>query len=138
MYTVYILIEYFELLFNPDVSVMRVPKVPRSHKYMILPSQETSYPTNTEPVRARGLAIGQLRASMTELLAAMNSIKLTSAEFMRVNMRLAEDRILSFVAVFSTGYGTKWNTKATFFYKPEVRWESLLTQRRRWLNGMYT
>jgi hypothetical protein len=23
-------------------------------------------------------------------------------------MRLAEDRILSFVSVFSTGYGTKW------------------------------
>jgi hypothetical protein len=32
----------------------------------------------------------------------------TFTEFLRVNMRLAEDRILSFVCVFSTGYGTKW------------------------------
>ena len=88
----HVCIEYFELLFNPDVSVMRVPKVPRSHKYMILPSQETAYRTTlkgAEATRGRGLAIGQLRASMTELLATMNSIKLTSAEFMRVNMRLA-------------------------------------------------
>lgn len=26
---------------------------------------------------------------------------------------------------------------ATFFYQPEIRWESLLTQRRRWLNGTF-
>ncbi len=29
-------------------------------------------------------------------------------EFLRQNMTIAEDRILSFVAVFSTGHGTKW------------------------------
>jgi hypothetical protein len=29
-------------------------------------------------------------------------------EFLRLNMRLAEDRILSFVSVFCTGHGTKW------------------------------
>jgi hypothetical protein len=34
--------------------------------------------------------------------------EITFPEFLRVNMRLAEDRILSFVSVFSTGYGTKW------------------------------
>jgi hypothetical protein len=34
--------------------------------------------------------------------------KISFTEFLRVNMRLAEDRILSFVSVFSTGYGTKW------------------------------
>ena len=63
--------------------------------------------------------------------------KLTYTEMMRVNMRLAEDRVLSFVSVFSTGYGTKWETQATFFYQPEVRWQTLLTQRRRWLNGTF-
>ncbi len=34
--------------------------------------------------------------------------KLTFTEFLRTNMRLAEDRVLSFVGVFSTRYGTKW------------------------------
>ncbi|RYH30583.1 hypothetical protein EON65_04695 [archaeon] len=63
--------------------------------------------------------------------------KITFTEFLRVNMRLAEDRILSFVCVFSTGYGTKWIPGATFFYQPEIRWQTLLTQRRRWLNGTF-
>lgn len=63
--------------------------------------------------------------------------KFTFAEFLRVNMRLAEDRILSFVSVFSTGYGTKWIPGATFYYQPEIHWQSLLTQRRRWLNGTF-
>ena len=33
---------------------------------------------------------------------------ITWTEFLFANMRLAEDRVLSFVSVFSTGYGTKW------------------------------
>jgi cellulose synthase/poly-beta-1,6-N-acetylglucosamine synthase-like glycosyltransferase len=57
--------------------------------------------------------------------------KLTLAEFMRVNMRLAEDRVLSFVSVFASGMGTKWVTGASFSYQPECRFQSLLTQRRR-------
>jgi hypothetical protein len=35
-------------------------------------------------------------------------VTMSFSEFLRVNMRLAEDRILSFVSIFSTGYGTKW------------------------------
>lgn len=62
---------------------------------------------------------------------------LTHTEFLRVNMRLAEDRILSFVCVFATGFGTKWIPGATFFYRPEITWSVLLTQRRRWLNGTF-
>jgi cellulose synthase/poly-beta-1,6-N-acetylglucosamine synthase-like glycosyltransferase len=54
---------------------------------------------------------------------------LTFTEFLRVNMRLAEDRVLSFVTVFSTGFGTKWIPGATFYYEPEVTFQSLLTQR---------
>ncbi len=34
--------------------------------------------------------------------------QLTFTEFLRTNMRLAEDSVLSFVGVFSTRYGTKW------------------------------
>jgi len=52
-------------------------------------------------------------------------------------MRLAEDRILSFVSVFSTGYGTKWIPGCTFYYQPEIRYQTLLTQRRRWINGTF-
>jgi hypothetical protein len=37
-----------------------------------------------------------------------DSPTLSFVEFLRVNMRLAEDRVLSFVTVFSTGFGTKW------------------------------
>lgn len=60
---------------------------------------------------------------------------LTFTEFLRVNMRLAEDRVLSFVLVFCTGFGTKWVPGATFYYSPEVSFQTLLTQRRRWING---
>lgn len=60
---------------------------------------------------------------------------LTLTEFLRVNMRLAEDRVLSFVLVFCTGFGTKWVPGATFYYEPEVSFQTLLTQRRRWING---
>ncbi len=60
---------------------------------------------------------------------------LTLTEFLRVNMRLAEDRVLSFVLVFCTGFGTKWVPGATFYYSPEVTFQTLLTQRRRWING---
>lgn len=36
------------------------------------------------------------------------SSSLHMTEFLRLHMRLAEDRVLSFVTVFCTGYGTKW------------------------------
>jgi hypothetical protein len=62
---------------------------------------------------------------------------LNFTEFLRTNMRLAEDRVLSFVSVFSTRYGTKWIPGATFYYTPEIRWQSLLLQRRRWINGTF-
>eukprot|EP01038_Epipyxis_sp_PR26KG_P005571 gene5571-7695_t len=59
------------------------------------------------------------------------------SDFLRANMRLAEDRVLSFVCVFSTEYHTKWIRGATFYYSPEVTWKMLLAQRRRWLNGTF-
>ena len=62
---------------------------------------------------------------------------LNFTEFLRTNMRLAEDRVLSFVAVFSTRYGTMWIPGATFYYTPEVKWQTLLLQRRRWINGTF-
>ncbi len=62
---------------------------------------------------------------------------LNFTEFLRTNMRLAEDRVLSFVSVFSTRYGTKWIPGATFYYTPEIKWQTLLLQRRRWINGTF-
>lgn len=69
----------------------------------------------------------------------------------KANMRLAEDRVLSFVVVFATGMGTKWVSGATFQYEPEIEFVKLLEQRlvtklrcytilytirrRRWING---
>jgi cellulose synthase/poly-beta-1,6-N-acetylglucosamine synthase-like glycosyltransferase len=57
-------------------------------------------------------------------------------ESLEFNMRLAEDRILSFVSVLS-GFGTKWISGATFYYQPELRIQSLIKQRRRWINGTF-
>jgi hypothetical protein len=67
----------------------------------------------------------------------INKTTISFAEFLRVNMRLAEDRILTFVSVFCTGQGTKWVLGSTFYYQPEILWSSLLTQRRRWNNGTF-
>jgi hypothetical protein len=61
--------------------------------------------------------------------APVGELVMSFTEFLRVNMRLAEDRVLSFVTVFSTGFGTKWIPGATFYYEPEVTFGSLLTQR---------
>ena len=68
-----------------------------------------------------------IRHSAAEVGAAPAELSWT--EFLRVNMRLAEDRVLSFVTVFSTGYGTKWIPGSTFFYEPEISFRTLLTQR---------
>jgi hypothetical protein len=68
---------------------------------------------------------------------SINKTTISFAEFLRVNMRLAEDRILTFVSVFCTGQGTKWVLGSTFYYQPEILWSSLLTQRRRWNNGTF-
>lgn len=78
-----------------------------------------------------------LRDSGSQSSEAVAPASITIIEFIRVNMRLAEDRILSFVVVFSTGFGTMWNSDATFIYRPEVTWETLLKQRRRWTNGTF-
>jgi hypothetical protein len=68
-----------------------------------------------------------IRHSAAEVGSAPAELSWT--EFLRVNMRLAEDRVLSFVTVFSTGYGTKWIPGSTFFYEPEISFRTLLTQR---------
>lgn len=71
-------------------------------------------------------------------ISANNSkyYKLELVEILMAQLRLAEDRILSFVTVFCTGFGTKMVTSSVFYYEPEVTFDMLLKQRRRWLNGM--
>ena len=57
-------------------------------------------------------------------------------EILMAQLRLAEDRMLSFVTVFCTGFGTKMVNSSIFYYEPEVTFDMILKQRRRWLNGM--
>jgi hypothetical protein len=64
-----------------------------------------------------------------------DQVTLSFTEFLRMHLRLAEDRILSFVSVFCTGYGTKCIQDAIFYYEPEVSFDMILKQRRRWING---
>ena len=52
-----------------------------------------------------------------------------------VQTRLAEDRVMSTGCVTNGTYGTKWVPGATFYYEPEKLFQSLLPQRRRWING---
>jgi len=51
------------------------------------------------------------------------------------NARLAEDRILSFIATAMTGKRTHVTTGTCFYYDPMRNIMSLLKQRRRWING---
>ena len=67
--------------------------------------------------------------------APPETVNLAFTEFLRMHVRLAEDRILSFVSVFCTGYGTKCIQDAIFYYEPEVSFDMILKQRRRWING---
>lgn len=62
--------------------------------------------------------------------------KLKLVDVLVAQLRLAEDRILSFVTVFCTGFGTKCVNSSVFYYEPEVTFDMILKQRRRWLNGM--
>jgi len=118
--------EYFNLLIKGETQrtlPLILPKTLRQMQTTTI-SRGTEYiahPSNPSNLNTTAVSYGEI----------------TFTEFLRVNMRLAEDRILSFVSVFSTGYGTKWALGATFFYQPEVTWQSLLTQRRRWINGTF-
>eukprot|EP00981_Chlorochromonas_danica_P002679 scaffold525_cov170-Ochromonas_danica.AAC.3 len=133
--------EYFNLLFKGEPE-KRLPRMPRRLKRMSTRSIESVPPAgllsapSTTPTGSRAI-VSNSRSKAARAKADAVAGKINFTEFLRVNMRLAEDRILSFVCVFSTGYGTKWIPGATFFYQPEIRWETLLTQRRRWLNGTF-
>lgn len=133
--------EYFNLLFVPDNTETVLPILPQNHKYMsMVPARKRRHmSTRHSGDNASDIDVEYMEAGHLSPRAVkdFNKNKVTYIEMMRVNMRLAEDRVLSFVSVFSTGYGTKWETQATFFYQPEIRWQTLLTQRRRWLNGTF-
>jgi cellulose synthase/poly-beta-1,6-N-acetylglucosamine synthase-like glycosyltransferase len=120
--------EYFNLLFEGE-NEKKLPQLPPGLKQMQLSRTGSEFRALTET--SSNQRVRSLTASPPSATA------LTFTEFLRVNMRLAEDRILSFVSVFSTGYGTKWVAGSTFYYQPEVQWNTLLTQRRRWINGTF-
>jgi hypothetical protein len=59
-------------------------------------------------------------------------------EMTKMNVRLAEDRVLSLALVLRSRNGrTQWVSGATFFYDPEYDLFVLLEQRRRWINGTW-
>lgn len=133
--------EYFNLLFKGESKKQLPKKLPKKFRKM------QSSTINVDNNRLMVSPSVDQSVKIAEKLNKENKIKksktqannnpFTYTEFLRVNMRLAEDRILSFVCVFSTGYGTKWIPGSTFFYRPELHWNTLLTQRRRWLNGTF-
>ena len=94
-----------------------------------------------QPVPAKRSAGLDVRSAVAaapappEISLDPSSVKLSFTEFLRMHLRLAEDRILSFVSVFCTGYGTKCVQDAIFYYEPEVSFDMFLKQRRRWVNG---
>jgi cellulose synthase/poly-beta-1,6-N-acetylglucosamine synthase-like glycosyltransferase len=77
------------------------------------------------------------KVSSNAIIKKGNEHLISWIEFLRVLAGIAEDRILTFIAVVGTGYGTKWALGAVFYYKPQMTWSSLLTQRRRWINGTF-
>lgn len=132
--------EYFNLLFIPDVTEKTLPILPHNHRYMSMtvPKRQPRATTRRADDNASDMDVDIMETgALSPRNTGAAAERVTYTEMMRVNMRLAEDRVLSFVSVFSTGYGTKWETQATFFYQPEVKWQTLLTQRRRWLNGTF-
>eukprot|EP00602_Paraphysomonas_sp_CaronLab_P007790 CAMPEP_0185027752 /NCGR_PEP_ID=MMETSP1103-20130426/12954_1 /TAXON_ID=36769 /ORGANISM="Paraphysomonas bandaiensis, Strain Caron Lab Isolate" /LENGTH=559 /DNA_ID=CAMNT_0027561865 /DNA_START=78 /DNA_END=1754 /DNA_ORIENTATION=+ len=88
-----------------------------------------------EARRPRGLTLHSAAAALPAVddsTVDPKTVKLTFTEFLRLHLRLAEDRILSFVSIFCTGYGTKCVQDAIFYYEPEVSFDMILKQRRRW------
>jgi len=150
--------EYFDLLFNedsetPGENYIKERPLPVGYRRSrnSFSSESSSMPSpipSVSPIHARSCTRSEseddddididalvMRSSVAATPPAQQSSSVSLTEFLRVNMRLAEDRVLSFVSVFSTGFGTKWIPGSTFYYEPEVCFSSLLTQRRRWING---
>jgi cellulose synthase/poly-beta-1,6-N-acetylglucosamine synthase-like glycosyltransferase len=53
------------------------------------------------------------------------------------NLLLAEDRILSYAAVFFTGKFSKWVPGSIFYFEAETITKNFIAQRRRWTNGSF-
>jgi hypothetical protein len=140
--------EYFNLLFEsePDkttnVSPVDLPPSLRQMKRPLSMTASASFdaldgytnpPSNNSSLRS----IEDGKEQRMVPITTSSPETMSFVEFLRTNMRLAEDRILTFVSVFSTGFGTKWVLGGTFCFQPEVQWNTLLTQRRRWTNGTF-
>ena len=121
--------EYFDLLFNeevaPGIAVAKgekKSKLPagyfKSRSEMKKPllvdeSQESSYTSDLSAaeesddmsIDTAGFNV-KIRSAEENKTLREAELALSLTEFLRVNMRLAEDRVLSFVTVFCTGYGT--------------------------------
>ena len=101
--------EYFKLLLHTEKSKRDESpwkKQPKRYKPVQLPNKNKPNSTETEE-KAVMDANTEIPVANASVEATTNA-SITWTEFLYANMRLAEDRVLSFVTVFSTGYGTKW------------------------------
>eukprot|EP00931_Biecheleriopsis_adriatica_P117556 TRINITY_DN9305_c0_g1_i1.p1 TRINITY_DN9305_c0_g1~~TRINITY_DN9305_c0_g1_i1.p1 ORF type:complete len:754 (+),score=94.49 TRINITY_DN9305_c0_g1_i1:80-2263(+) len=65
-----------------------------------------------------------------------------SQDMLEGNTMLAEDRVLTYAALFKTPQGphgqnwtVRWDKRAIFYFQAETQLGTLVAQRRRWLNG---
>jgi Zn-dependent alcohol dehydrogenase len=111
-----VLDEYFDLLFRADAVAgdninANINHGSEKHRFkqMVFEGAATDEAGKLrEDARSKFLQSKMKVEALGGLGSPSDSDVLSFVEFMRVNMRLAEDRILSFVTVFTTGYGTKW------------------------------
>lgn len=106
--------EYFTLLFQADED----DDIPAMFQRISQMSKGAEPQQNTSRGHSRNSSFNDLEGEFSfhgdanlreSLIEAVDRLKkIGFQDFLRLNMRLAEDRILSFVTVFCTGYGTKW------------------------------
>lgn len=157
--------EYFDMLFHEDnvqfgairATTRDLPSIYKDSRFALLGKNEWRSPDDYDRVSYSDAESGEgweekrnigtrgpglkVQGSVCSLAAedgpdlTPEAVSLSFTEFLRMHLRLAEDRILSFVSVFCTGYGTKCIQDAIFYYEPEVSFDMILKQRRRWING---
>lgn len=98
--------------YSPSLPQQASSQFPRavSHSTSDLESNSSMFPPSDTTVQTEydEIRLACPTAATSTGIVAKEGATLSFVEFLRVNMRLAEDRVLSFVTVFSTGYGTKW------------------------------
>ena len=72
---------------------------------------------------------------VSRLRAAFESDGAAADGLVLANLKLAEDRLLSYLLLLEGGWETHWEPAAVFYFEFETTLSELVLQRRRWLNG---